>query len=205
MKYLIIGALFLLFTPAVFAGGTDDCSHPNFQEVGCTYPGDQGPPGPAGPAGPQGEQGPPGPQGEQGPQGIPGPQGPMGPPGPVSTEWIHELRTFDAKYSKYLAASNALQIYLPQDQESRVTFGMGHARSKTGLGVGYAYVNEDGTAFTFGLGISGGETVTKASVGFEFGGERNRPRLTASKYKAQLECSFVGGVLTGDAKCVKDE
>lgn len=30
-------------------------------------------------------------------------------------------------------------------------------------------------------------------------------RMTASKYKAQLECAYVGGNLTADLKCVKDE
>jgi 2',3'-cyclic-nucleotide 2'-phosphodiesterase (5'-nucleotidase family) len=90
----------------------------------------------------------------------------------VSTEWINEVRYFNEKYSRYLAADQALQVYLPQDQQSRITFGMGRAGSNTGIGMGYAYVNEDGVALTAGIGTSGGETVGRISVGFEFGGDR---------------------------------
>jgi hypothetical protein len=73
------------------------------------------------------------------------------------------------------------------------------------MGIGYAYMLEDdnAAAVTVGLGTSGGDWVGKASFGFEFGGQKNRP-LTATKYKALLECSYVGGVLEGDAKCVKE-
>jgi hypothetical protein len=74
------------------------------------------------------------------------------------------------------------------------------------MGVGYAYMLKDdnAAAVTVGLGTAGGDWVGKASFGFEFGGSKNRP-LTATKYKAFLECSYVGGKLEGDARCVKDD
>lgn len=216
----------------------EDCDHPIFQEVGCSYeeagpPGPPGPPGPQGPAGPQGEQGlpgPAGPQGDQGPQGVPGPQGPQGPqgeqgpagpagpigpagpqgePGIVDYTRVNRLinetnwQRFN-RMSKYVAATEAIQIHLPQQQDHRVTFGLSSFDSTLGAGIGYAYMSEDAVAFTFGLGTAGGYAVGKASIGFEFGGSKNRP-LTATKYKAFLECSFVGGKLEGDARCVRDE
>lgn len=195
MKFLY---LLLLLPTIAFAGGpnTDPCDHPVFVPAGCSQPGEQGPPGP------QGEQGPPGPQGEQGPPGV---DGVDGRDGVVPTEWINEVHYFNDKFRRYLAASEALQIHLPQDQESRLTLGFGSAGNKLGFGLGYAFVNEDGVALTAGFGTSGREYIGKASIGFEFGGERGRTRLTATKYKALLECSYVGGVLEADMKCVKDE
>jgi hypothetical protein len=66
---------------------------------------------------------------------------------------------------------DAAQVYLPQDKNSRFTMGAarGHG-GKLGLGVGYAYVMDDGnrTAFTIALGISGDETAGRVSAGFEF-------------------------------------
>ena len=196
----------------------EPCSHPVFQEVGCTYEsGEQGPPGPTGPQGDPGPAGPPGPQGEPGPQGVPGPQGPqgpMGPAGPPGEVNLSEVNTLinNTYYSRFgdfgkdVAAMNAIQIHLPQVQDHRVTFGVSSFDGHGGMGIGYAYMMEsdNAAAVTVGLGTAGGDWVGKASVGFEFGGSKNRP-LTASKYKAILECSFVGGVLEGDAKCVRDE
>jgi hypothetical protein len=200
MKTLqLIAILFL--TTTVYAWDDEmDCDHPRFQEVGCTYPGEQGPPGEQGE---QGEQGPPGPQGEQGP---PGPQGLQGEPGVVDQSWINETRNWQSKLLHTAAANDAIQVHLPQDQASRVTFGVAQSFGETGYAVSYAYMTdrEDRLAFTLGLGTSGGEEVGKASVGFEFGGSA-RDVKPASNYKAELECSYVNGVLTLDNKCVLEE
>lgn len=212
MKYLQLIALVLvgyLWTDVAAAGGKGDCDHPRFQEVGCSYPGDQGPVGPVGPAGPQGDKGDKGDKGDQGPRGPVGPMGPQGPAGEVDYERVTRLInesswTRITRMGKYVAATEAIQIHLPQQQDHRVTFGFSSFDGHGGMGVGYAFMNKDAVAFTFGLGTAGGETVGKASIGFEFGGTKNRP-LTAEKYKAVLECSYVGGVLEGDAKCVKEE
>jgi len=82
-------------------------------------------------------------------------------------KWIQE-------YRDYAAAEAAMQVYLPQDQNSRVTFGMSRMNSTSGYGVGYAYMlnNSRNTALTFALGVAGDETAAKASFGFEFGGSR---------------------------------
>jgi hypothetical protein len=190
--------LIAFFASDANATWNEDCSHPRFQEVGCTYPGEEGPPGPAGPpgpqgeqgeqgppgpmgpAGPQGEQGPPGPQGEQGPPGPQGPQGEQGPPGEVPTEWItttnQNFSEFNRMLDDYyddLAAVAAIPIHLPQDQSSRLSMGASHMGSSIGLGVGYAYMLDDdnNTAVTFGAGYAGNHYVLKGSIGFEFGGK----------------------------------
>ena len=206
MKQLLLLA-FLMLPITAFA--TDDCSHPVFVQVGCGEPGPAGPPGPSGPPGEPGEPGPQGPPGPEGPPGPAGPPGPQGEPGVVDYERVNRLvnETYYHRlgdFGKTIAASEAIQIHLPQVQDHRVTFGVSSFDGHSGMGIGYAFMNEDAVAFTVGLGTAGGDTVGKASVGFEFGGSKNRP-LTANKYKAYLECSFVGGVLEGDAKCVKDE
>lgn len=233
---IALGYILLAYISHAEAG--EPCSHPRFQEVGCSYEegtpgpagpigpigpqGEQGPQGVPGPMGPQGEQGPTGPQGEQGPQGetgpqgkqgIPGPQGPMGPAGPPGEVNYAEVNTLInntyyrrfGDFGKDIAAMNAIQVYLPQQQDHRITFGVSSFDGHGGMGVGYAYMleNDNAAAVTIGLGTAGGDWVGKASVGFEFGGSKNRP-LTATKYKAILECSYVGGVLEGDAKCVKE-
>ncbi len=198
MIKVLLTSLLLIFPVITYAG--NDCDHPRFQEVGCSYPGDQGPPGPAGPPG---EQGPPG------PVGPPGPRGEQGPPGEVDYTEINKFinnyyYSKFGEFSKDVAAMSAVQIHLPQEQDHRLTFGVSYLDSHTGMGVGYAYMNEDAIAFTVGLGTAGGDFVGKASVGFEFGGTKNRP-LTATKYKAKLECAYVGGKLTADLKCEKEE
>ena len=187
--YLLLLLPMLAFgTQSGCQGNPHDCEGP---------PGPPGETGPAGPAGPQGEQGE---QGETGPMGPPGPAGAEGKPafpGQNTTTWINEVRYYTGKYGKYMAASEALQIYLPQEQDSRITFGMGYSASKVGYGIGYAYKTDrdDNLAFTFGIGTSGGEQVGKASVGFEFGGSK-------SKYKNHthlMTCSYVGGKLDAES------
>lgn len=203
---------YILLAWGAKANATDEpCSHPRFQEVGCTYEGDQGPPGPPGPAGPPGPQGEPGSQGEPGPEGPQGPMGPPGPPGQVDYTEVTRIINNNyysrfGKFGKEVAAGMAIQTYLPQVQDHRVTFGVSSFDGHAGMGIGYAHMldSDNATAVTIGLGTAGGDWVGKASVGFEFGGSKNRP-LTATKYKAFLECSFVGGKLEGDAKCVPDE
>ena len=114
--------------------------------------------------------------GVDGADGATGPMGPVGPVGPSGshgkdfTRYLNQLRSFNRSYGEHLAATQAAQVYLPQDKRSRLTFGMSRVRGNTGLGVGYALKldDKDSTAFTLSLGVSGGETVGNASFGFEF-------------------------------------
>ncbi len=119
----------------------------------------------------------------------------------VDMKWIIETRSFHQRYGRWAAASEAVQIYLPQDQESRITFGVGMVDGNTGLGLGYAFKNDDGVAFTLGIGTSGGEDVGKASVGFEFGGSSKK----SSGYIPFSECSYVKGELNFEQKCIKEK
>jgi hypothetical protein len=182
-KYSALALVFLFGT--AFAGN-EDCDHPRFQEVGCSYSGEQGPPGADGRDGADGQDGADGRDGadgqdgadgidgqdgtngldgQDGIDGLNGKDGRDGIDGVVSETWITETRhTFD-RYAHYSAAYSAIQIYLPQDKGSRIT------------ALGYAYKwddREDSLAFTFGVGTSGGEEAYKASLGFEFGGDRRR-------------------------------
>lgn len=186
------------------ASGFDDCRSPHQQcghedgkdgkdgdkgEKGDT--GDTGRPGPPGPPGPPGEQGPPGEKGDtgpQGPQGEVGPQGEQGeqgPPGEVPEEWLTTTNTTINNNHKLVtnwwdeirdaaAANAAMQVHLPQDQTSRLTFGVSQVHSTTGIAVGYAYMldNDNNTAFTLAIGTAGDETAVRATAGFEFGGSR---------------------------------
>jgi hypothetical protein len=169
--------------------------------------GKEGPQGEQGERGPRGHEGEKGDRGKTGAKGDTGATGPRGPAGEIPNTWItqyNEINHFNIKYGKYLAASEAIQIHLPQNQSSRLTFGLGRARSETGLAVGYAYMTEDNIAVTAGLGTSGGEYVGKVSMGFEFGGG-NRKSKAADTYRAELECAYVGGNLTADLSCVKND
>ena len=73
-------------------------------------------------------------------------------------------------FGKYLAATSAAQIYLPQNKSSRLTFGASRVNGSTGLGLGYALMlnDTDNTAITLSLGVSGGKVAATASVGIEF-------------------------------------
>lgn len=183
-------------------------------------PGPAGPAGPAGPQGPQGEQGPQGPQGPMGPQGPQGEQGPMGPMGPqgpqgepgrdgrdgvVPNEWNTNIYNRFGKYEKYMAAALALDIDLPRNVGGhRVTVTGSNFSGTNGIGIGYAWMDDNGVALKAGIGASGDETVAKVGFSMEFGGKKDTG-ISATKYKAQLECAYVGGNLTADLKCVKDE
>jgi len=185
--------LYLLLLVPMLAFGTD----PHHSH--------EGPPGPQGEQGEDGKDGRDGKDGLDGKDGRDGLDGINGRDGVVDYSWITETRSFQSRYSKYAAASEAIQIHLPQEQESRITFGISRVHGSSGLGVGYAFKNEDGVAFTLGLGTSRGESLGKASVGFEFGGSKKEPELTADKYKAELECAYVGGELTLTNECVLEE
>lgn len=209
---IIAFSLSWLAVPA-FADGWDDCDHPRFVEKGCEEqgpPGPRGPRGPEGPQGPEGPPGPPGPPGPQGPAGPPGPPGPQGPPGEVPTEWITETRNTFNTHNRWirqareaLAAQTAMQVHLPQDQKSRVTFGMAHLNSTTGYSAGYSYMLDDdkNSAFTVAVGVAGSETAIQGSFGFEFGGSRRIPApvvVVQPKEKTALASAVPDGKLLVD-------
>lgn len=185
--------IIILMSGAAFATGNDQCDHPRFLERGCGYEGQDGKDGKDGADGKDGINGQDGRNGVDGRDGVdgqngrdgidgkdgrdgidgrPGRDGVNGKDGVVPIEWINETRNWQRDWGRFTAATEAIQVHLPQEQTSRVTFGMSRVHGSTGLGVGYAYKNEDGVAFTVGLGTSHGQTVGKASVGFEFGGHK---------------------------------
>jgi hypothetical protein len=93
---------------------------------------------------------------------------------------------------EYMAAQSAMQVHLPQDQRSRITFSMAAVGSNTGIGAGYAYMldKEKNTAVTLSVGLSGGETAARIGVGFEFGGTSSEVKLAAiedKRYEQELE------------------
>lgn len=162
MKYSLAALLLVMAFPAYATD--DDCDHPKFVQKGCETPGPAGPPGPSGPPGPA------------------GPPGPPGPPGEVPRAFIDEtkrdllaLKDYRnhvnyrlGSFEKYLAASSALDIDLPRDKGSRLTVTGANASGTAGLGLGYAYMNEDGVALKAGVAFSGDESVTKIGVSWEF-------------------------------------
>jgi hypothetical protein len=194
--------LLLLLPMLAIADSDDDCRRDPHH---CDNGGQIGPPGPQGEQGEQGEAGATGATGQagadgaQGEQGITGTtggigaQGERGLPGVVSTTWITETRLWQTNWLHYSAASDAIQIYLPQKQHSRLTFGVARIHGTGGYALGYAYKNEDGVAFTLGLGTSGGEQVGKASVGFEFG-STGRTRAKSCNTK-KMVCTYIDGEL----------
>lgn len=194
MKFLLIILLVLLSTPA-FAGGNGDgeCDHPVFIEVGCGEPGPAGPPGPSGPPGEPGPAGPPGPQGppgEPGPAGPPGPQGPPGEPGVVDytriTSLIDESYTHRfGRFTDYMAAVSALDIDLPRDEGHRITATGSKVHGTTGVGIGYAYMDDKGVAFKAGIARAGDENIVKVGVSFEFG---NREKVAV--YEPQVNDDY---------------
>ena len=196
MRFLLIILLVLFSTPA-FAGGNGDgeCDHPVFIEVGCGEPGPAGPPGPSGPPGEPGPAGPPGPSGppgEPGPAGPPGPQGPPGEPGPAGppgpqgpqgepgvvdynkvTSLIDESYSYRfGRFTDYMAAVSALDIDLPRDEGHRITATGSKVHGTTGVGIGYAYMDDKGVAFKAGIARAGDENIVKVGVSFEFGNRK---------------------------------
>ena len=168
MKWTAILMLFL--SSLAFAGGEGEpCSHPVFVTHEClgTYVPETGTDGTNGQDGLNGADG------ADGATGPMGPQGPAGPGGVSSnsqSSLTANLSRYSGQYYDYLAATEAAQVYLPQNQDSRVTFGVSTVNGTTGLGIGYArrFEGEDAPAFTLALGTAGGETTAKASFGFEF-------------------------------------
>lgn len=165
----------------VQAQGGPGCDHPNFQGQGCDdgsgngggTPGPAGPPGPPGPAGPPGQDGqdgadgadgapgpagPPGPTGPQGPAGPQGPQGERGPAGQVPRDWIDSVGKRFGKYEKYMAATAALDIDLPQNGNHRLSLMGSNVSGSTGVGVGYAFRDEDGNGLKLGIATAGKST-----------------------------------------------
>jgi hypothetical protein len=129
--------------------------------------------------------------------GPPGPPGPAGKPAfPGTTNFVNEVRIWQSDWLNYSAANEAIQIHLPQEQDSRITFGMSRIHSTTGFAVGYAYKTDrdDNLAFTLGIGTSGGQQVGKASVGFEFGGKKSNYK----DHTHMMTCSYVGGNLDAE-------
>lgn len=235
MKFVSLVAGILVFAAGSSFAGNGDCDHPRFQEMGCSYPGEEGPPGPAGPpgeqgppgqdgqpgpagpAGPAGPQGEPGPMGPQGPQGERGPMGPMGPQGPqgepgkdgkdgkdgeVPTEWINNTtNNFNnvynrfGVYEKYMAASLALDIDLPRDGGHRITATGSNFSGTTGLGIGYAWMDEDGIALKAGVGMSGDEHVYKLGVSWEFGKRNKIDMSRLEPHEHNATCVYIDGKL----------
>jgi len=73
-----------------------------------------------------------------------------------------------------MAAVSALDIDLPQDRGHRITATGSRVHGTSGVGLGYAYMNEDGVALKAGFARAGGESVVKVGVSFEFGNERKQ-------------------------------
>ena len=184
MRIFLLIALALL-APAAHAKG--DCP-PGHDKLGSCAD-TPGPPGPAGPPGPVGPEGPPGPKGHIGPEGPPGQPGAPGQPGPpgspgepgpageVPTEWLTETRTWWDEARDVVAAESAMQVHLPQDQVSRLTLNASSVNSRTGIGIGYAYMLDDkrNTALTLAVGRAGDETAVRGSLSVELGGYRQPP------------------------------
>jgi len=187
MKYVPLALLF--FASTAFATGDHDCDHPVFIEVGCAV-------GPAGQDGQDGQDGRDGIDGVDGRDGVDGTNGADGrdgvdgingrdgtngtngldgangrdgldgQDGVVPTDWYEQMQ----RNNRYALANDAIQMYLPQGKQSRLTLGATVYGGALGVGLGYAYMvdDESKTAFTLGVGISHDETAVKGSVGFEF-------------------------------------
>lgn len=184
MKTLWIVMLLALsgLTYADGPDGDEPCSHPNFVTHECLdsldldgtdgtdgidgvdgvdgADGDVGLRGPEGPVGATGAIGPEGPRGKRGPEGSAGTDGKDG---TVPRAWYDDIRG-------HMAATSAMQVFLPQDKNSRLTIGTSRVMGRTGVGVGYAYrANDEGkTAFTLALGRANGAKVVQLGVSVEF-------------------------------------
>jgi hypothetical protein len=105
-----------------------------------------------------------------------GPQGPQGEPGVVDYSRVNEIiETYRfGRFTDYMAAATALDIDLPQDRGHRLTATGSRVGGTSGVGLGYAYMNEDGVALKAGVARAGGESVVKVGISFEFGNERKQ-------------------------------
>jgi hypothetical protein len=134
-----------------------------------------------------------------GPQGEPGRDGKDG---EVPTEWINttntninNVYTRFGRYEKYMAASLALDIDLPRDGGHRITATGSNFSGTTGLGIGYAWMDEDGVALKAGVGMSGDEHVYKLGVSWEFG-KRNKIDVShLAPHRHEATCIYVDGQL----------
>jgi hypothetical protein len=59
---------------------------------------------------------------------------------------------------RYLAASTALDIPLPQQGNHRLSLTGSQVGGTTGVGVGYAYKDEDGVGLKIGIATAGSDT-----------------------------------------------
>lgn len=193
---LVLGAITLLLVGASAYAGPG-CDHPNFYVKGCEYPefqGDKGDDGRDGVDGTDGrdgvdgtdgingldgrdgQDGDTGERGERGEKGDPGADGRPGNDGRNGVDGADgvdgrngkDARDYRAEFSRYLAATNALDIHLPNGAGSRVTLGASRINGLSGIGIGFAGQNEEGKAFTVGVARSGSETLVKGSVSLEF-------------------------------------
>lgn len=168
---LMVLILAFMFVPAYASGDSDSDSDSDCHGYFCEHDHDDhiGPPGEDGKDGSDGIDGMDGADGAQGIQGI------RGLDGIVPTEWRTETHNWYREIRDVVAAQMAMQVYLPQDQKSRLTVAMSRVSNTTGLGIGYAYMidNDYNSAFTIAVGQAGGETAVSGSFGFEFGGNRN--------------------------------
>ena len=184
----VVSAL-VTFATRAEAGGGSECQQAHHQ---CGHD-NTGPPGEDGEDGERGPRGHPGADGEDGVDGIDGIdgqdgaqgeqgiQGEQGPAGEIPDGWINTVNNNHTQVNNWYqaardaaAAQQAMQVYLPMDQNSRVTVGMSRVAGTTGYGLGYAYVldNDRNTALTVAVGLAGDETAVNVSAGFEFGGQR---------------------------------
>lgn len=179
--FLVAAALAMLVMIAAPAWATDwdECDHPRFLEKGCGYEGEDGEDGADGADGADGQDGA---DGRDGVDGIDGRDGRDGIDGVVPTKWRTETHNWYEEIREAAAAQQAMQVYLPQDQKSRLTMGMSRVANTTGVGLGYAYMidNDRNSAFTIAVGVAGSETAVSGSFGFEFGGDRSS-RIPAFK------------------------
>jgi hypothetical protein len=76
------------------------------------------------------------------------------------------------RFTDYMAASAALDIDLPQDRGHRLTATGTRVDGRSGVGFGYAYMNEDGVAMKAGIARAGDENIVKVGVSFEFGNRK---------------------------------
>jgi hypothetical protein len=68
-----------------------------------------------------------------------------------------------------MAASAALDIDLPQNGNHRVSLMGSNVSGTTGVGVGYAYRDDDGVALKLGIATAGSDTsVVQMGVSWEF-------------------------------------
>lgn len=133
-------------------------------------PGERGAKGDAGADGRDGIDGRDGVDGADGKDGVDGKDGTNGRDGVDGVDGRdgRDAREWRNEFSRFLAATNALDIHLPNGAGNRVTLGASKVRGMYGVGFGFAGQNEEGKAFTIGVARSGSETLVKGSVSIEF-------------------------------------